>query len=79
VSDADEGGEERAAVAKNVIAGRHKRGMSQVELSAASGVAQQQISLIEQGTANVTVRTLARIAHALGVEAASLLRRSGKD
>lgn len=78
MSDADEGADARAALAGNVIAARHRKGLSQVELAAASGVAQQQISLIELGSGNPTVRTIARLATALGVDPAALLRRSGK-
>lgn len=79
MSDDDEGAEARAALAANVIAARNKRGMTQVDLSSATGIAQQKISAIEQGSENVTLRTLARLAHALGVSETALLRKPGKD
>jgi len=42
--------------------------LSQAELAKQAGVTQRQISALENGKANLTVRTLTRIASALGVE-----------
>lgn len=53
---------------------RDRRGMGQVELARAAGVGQSLISRIENGTANPSLRTLVRIAKALGVEAGELTK-----
>ncbi len=48
-----------------VAAARAKKGFSQKELSAATGIDQSDISKIERGTANPSISTLTRIAEAL--------------
>lgn len=55
-------------VASAVSAARAHAGMSQVELSAATGIDQADISRIERGLANPSIATLNRIAQALGAE-----------
>lgn len=45
---------------------RAKAGMSQVELAAATGITQADISRIEKGVSNPSVKTLSRLADALG-------------
>jgi len=50
------------------VARRHELGMTQKQLAAASGVRQGEISRIEGGSANPTVRTLSALATALGLE-----------
>ncbi|MBQ3319881.1 MAG: helix-turn-helix domain-containing protein [Spirochaetia bacterium] len=52
--------------AKAVLSARALAGISQAELSSASGINQSDISKIERGVANPSVRTLERIAAALG-------------
>ncbi len=52
---------------------REKKGISQRELSRASGVMQAEISKIEQGKGNPTILTLQKLAKALGRTIASLL------
>lgn len=47
---------------------RERRGMTQSELAAMTGLDQADISRIERGTANPTERTLLRIAHALDAD-----------
>jgi DNA-binding XRE family transcriptional regulator len=47
---------------------RERRGMTQAELAAATGLHQADISRIERGAANPTERTLLRIADALDAE-----------
>lgn len=80
MSDADDGAEAeaRAVLAANVIAARHRLGMTQAELAQASGIAQQQISRIEQGTRDARLDTLVRLAQALQVDADALLKRPWK-
>jgi transcriptional regulator with XRE-family HTH domain len=66
--------EARAALARNVSAARHKAGMTQADLADRAGIAQQKVSSIELGTENVTLRTLTKLATALQVDVAALLR-----
>jgi transcriptional regulator with XRE-family HTH domain len=66
--------EARAALARNVLAVRHKAGMTQADLADRAGIAQQKVSSIELGTENVTLRTLTKLATALQVDVAALLR-----
>lgn len=47
---------------------RERRGMTQAELAAMTGLDQADISRIERGTANPTERTLLRIANALDAD-----------
>lgn len=56
------------AVADALLAARAKAGMSQAELSAASGIDQSDISKIERGLANPSVQTLSRLANGLGAK-----------
>ena len=53
-------------VGNAVAAARAKKGISQKELSEATGIDQSDISKIERGVANPSVSTLNRIAEALG-------------
>lgn len=55
-------------VAFAVSSARAQAGMSQTELSAATGIDQSDISKIERGVANPSVSTLSRIADALGAK-----------
>ncbi len=52
---------------------RNAAGMSQSDLARAAGTTQPAISKIERGEANLRLSTVARLAHALGVEASALL------
>jgi DNA-binding XRE family transcriptional regulator len=74
VPDEDEGAVALTALAQNVITARHTRGWTQEDLSAAADITQQQISLIERGGGNPTIRTLARLAEAFGTTVEALLR-----
>ncbi len=55
-------------VGEEVLAARSKKGLTQKELSKATGIDQSDLSKIERGVANVSVGTLNRIADALGCE-----------
>jgi transcriptional regulator with XRE-family HTH domain len=57
-------------LAAEVILLRRKRGLTQRQLSARSGIQQSEISRIEGGRGNPTVSTLSALAHALGGELA---------
>lgn len=62
-------GFERAySLAVQVMELRERRGITQEELAAQTGIDQGDISRIERGSANPTERTLNRIADALGAD-----------
>ncbi|NWK94176.1 Cro/Cl family transcriptional regulator [Sphingobium lactosutens] len=63
-----------AHVAGNVRALRVDRGFSQDALAAQAAVSRRMISGIESGEANVSLSTLDRLAHALGVSFSRLVR-----
>ncbi|MBR2208471.1 MAG: helix-turn-helix transcriptional regulator [Synergistaceae bacterium] len=50
------------------IRARKKSGMTQKEISEKAGIAQPDISKLESGNANPSVRTLQRLANAIGME-----------
>ncbi|WBH15314.1 helix-turn-helix domain-containing protein [Sphingomonas radiodurans] len=58
----------------NVRRQRKLKGMSQEELSLEAGMKRSYVSDLERGTRNPSVRALGRLADALGVEPALLLR-----
>jgi transcriptional regulator with XRE-family HTH domain len=59
-------------IAQRLAEARKKRGFTQKELGQVAGVAQSRIFELEQGTANVTVRTLVNMARLLAVDPRSL-------
>ena len=56
------------AVIRAVIEARKESGITQKELSELTGIAQGDISKLENGNANPSIKTLKRIAMALGKE-----------
>lgn len=64
----------RQLVGRNALRFRQARGMTQEELSAASGLSQQYISDLERGKRNPTVVTLHEIAVALKVRPVDLIQ-----
>ena len=54
------------AVMRAIIDARIENGLTQKQLSEKTGISQAGISRIERGTANPSVKTLQRIAEALG-------------
>ena len=60
------------AVADRLTAARKERGLTQAELGDLAELSQQRIFDLEQGTANVTVRTLVRMAKVLDVNVGAL-------
>lgn len=54
------------AVMRAIIDARIESGLTQKQLSEKTGISQADISRIERGTANPSVKTLQRIAEALG-------------
>ena len=53
-------------IIRALLEGRSERQITQKELSYKTGIAQGDISKLENGTANPSIRTLQRLAHALG-------------
>ncbi|MBO4537497.1 MAG: helix-turn-helix transcriptional regulator [Erysipelotrichaceae bacterium] len=53
-------------IIKAMIEARANTGMTQKELSEKTGIAQSDISKLENGTANPSIRTLQRLAEGLG-------------
>ena len=60
---------------ENLREARIQRGLTQAELGVAAGVSQRRMSGIESGNQNITARTMASLAKAVGVELCELLRR----
>lgn len=58
--------EPQFTVIQAIIDARRKEGITQKELSERTGIAQGDISKLENGNANPSVKTLERIAAALG-------------
>ena len=56
---------------------REDRGLSQEDLAHISNLHRTYVSQTERGERNVTLTTVLRLADALGVDGAELLRRAG--
>lgn len=54
------------ALIRAILDARHEKGITQKELSERTGIAQGDISKLENGSANPSVKTLKRVAAALG-------------
>ncbi len=54
------------SIRQAMIDARNSKGLTQKELSALSGIAQGDISKLENGNANPSVKTLQRLADAMG-------------
>lgn len=54
------------AIIKAIIDARLESGLTQKELSERTGIAQSDISKLENGNANPSIRTLKRLADAMG-------------
>ena len=63
-------------VAANIRKGRVRKGLTIGQLAEAAGLSMRYLQVVERGETNVTVDTLARVADALGVSYAMLLRRA---
>ena len=55
------------AIMQAIVDARHQTGMTQKELSERTGIAQGDISKLEKGNANPSLRTLQRLASGLGM------------
>lgn len=56
------------AIIQALIDARHAAGMTQKELSEKTGIAQGDISKLERGTSNPSLRTLHRLAKGMGMK-----------
>lgn len=65
----------RARVGLNVQRARRERGLSQEELAHRAAVHQTYLSGVERGTRNPTILVLDKIARAMDLDPADLLRR----
>lgn len=65
-------------VAGNVARLRAERGFSQSQLGAQAGLHTRHIQMILAGDVNMTLETLAKLASALEVDVADLLRKEGR-
>lgn len=54
------------ALGAALVAMRHRKGLTQAAVAGNTGIAQADISRIENGYANPSIRTLGRIADAMG-------------
>jgi transcriptional regulator with XRE-family HTH domain len=64
----------RAFFAANLRAARKARGLSQEVLADAAGLHRTYVGSVERGERNVSIDNMERLAGALGVELATLLR-----
>lgn len=53
-------------IIKAMMKARNEKGITQKELSSITGITQADISKLENGTANPSIKTLQRLANALG-------------
>ena len=64
----------QTAFGENVRAARLKAGMSQAELGQRTGITREDISRLENGQANPTLRTMSRVARVLDGDVAKMLQ-----
>lgn len=69
----------QAAFGESVRSARTKAGMTQTELADRSGVAREDISRIENGQINLTLRTMSRLASVLDGDVAAMLRATQRQ
>lgn len=68
-----------ARLAENLRRLREARGLTQQELSAASGVPRPTLAHLESGSANPTLSVIARVAHALSVPMEELVAQANAN
>ena len=66
----------QAAFGRNVKTARQKAGLTQTELAERSGTSRVDISRIEGGQINVTLRTMRKLAEAVGLRVSEMLSNS---
>jgi transcriptional regulator with XRE-family HTH domain len=65
----------REVFATNLRRVRHEKGLSQDDLAYAAEVSRSYLSQLEKGTFHASLKVIGRLAEALDVEPAELLRR----
>lgn len=68
----------KEVVAANLRRARHEKKLTQEELADLSGLSSRYVGAIERADVSATVTALERIATALGIEAAELLKRPSR-
>ena len=63
------------SIAANILRLRRSHGLTQEELSEATGLEMRFLQRVERGKVNISIETLVRLANALEVPPARLLRR----
>ena len=66
--------EEITQIGKNIKRIRLKKGLTQLDLAAACGFEESSIGRLENGKTNPTIKTLVKIATALGTKLADLVK-----
>ena len=69
----------QASFGRNVRAARQKAGLTQADLATRSGLRQDDVSRIEAGQVNVTLRTMAKLARAFDVNFWAMLQDGERD
>lgn len=64
----------RSTLARNLRAARERLGLSQEALADAAGLHRTYVGSVERGERNVSIDNIARLASALGLDPADLLR-----
>ncbi|MCG3177188.1 MAG: hypothetical protein MOGMAGMI_02156 [Candidatus Omnitrophica bacterium] len=64
---------------RTLLLWRNERKLTQAKLAALTGISRPNLSAIEQGSRDVTVRTLRRLAQALGVRPGQLVDGEGPE
>lgn len=64
---------------QTILLWRHHRKLTQLDLAVRTGLSRPNLSAIEQGSRDVTVQTLRRIAEALGVRPGQLVDGEGPE
>jgi transcriptional regulator with XRE-family HTH domain len=67
----------RKVFADNLARERKSRGLSQRQLATLAGLDRTYVGSVERGERNVSIDNIERLAEALQIEPADLLRRSG--
>ncbi|TGY88792.1 XRE family transcriptional regulator [Marinicauda algicola] len=68
----------KEVMARNLRRTRHDQKLTQEELAERSGLSARYLGAVERGDVSASVTVLGRIAEALGVEPAELVKRSGR-
>jgi transcriptional regulator with XRE-family HTH domain len=68
----------KEVMARNLRRKRHDQKLTQEELAERAGLSARYLGAVERGDVSASVTVLGRIADALGVEPAELVKRSGR-